>query len=456
MKHTTPRLLLALMAVLVGTGSQAQGLRISPQIGVSRANLPPIPAGPRQADHIVAVVNSEPITNVEVRTRLVRVEQQLAQQGGVLPPRDVLAQQVLERLIGEKAQLQLARDTGLKIEDSAVDQAEQNVARQNQIEVAELRRRLESDGISPASFRAQLRDQLTLSRLREREVEPRVRVTDQDVDQFIQEQKGIGSATDMVLNLAQVLIAVPEGATAAQVAERQVRAQQVLKRAQDGEDFAKLAREMSDTPGAARDGGQMGPREADRYPTLFVDAVKAVPAGGVAALVRSGAGFHVLKVLEKRQADMPGISVTQTHARHILLRVSAQMPESQARERLGDFKKRIEAGKADFAELAREFSQDGSARDGGDLGWTNPGMFVPEFEDVLNSLRPGELAPPLVSRFGVHLIQLLERRQATLSEREQREIARSLLRERKLDEAYVNWARDVRGRAYVELRDPPQ
>ncbi len=456
MKHTTPRLLLALLAVLVGTGSNAQGLRISPQIGVSRANLPPTPAGPRQADHIVAVVNSEPITNVEVRTRLVRIEQQLAQQGGVMPPRDVLAQQVLERLIGEKAQLQLARDTGLKVDDGAIDQAEQNVARQNEIDVTELRRRLESDGISPASFRAQLRDQLTLSRLREREVEPRVRVTDQDVDQFIQEQKGIGSATDMVLDLGQVLIAVPEGATAAQVAERQARAQQVLARAQAGEDFAKLAREMSDAPGAASDGGQMGSREADRYPALFVDAVKAVPPGGIAALVRSGAGFHVLKVLEKRQADMPGISVTQTRARHILLRVSAQMPESQARERLLDFKKRIETGKADFAELAREFSQDGSARDGGDLGWTNPGMFVPEFEDVLSSLRPGELSAPLVSRFGVHLIQLQERRQATLSEREQREIARNLLREKKLDEAYVEWARDVRGRAYVELRDPPQ
>jgi peptidyl-prolyl cis-trans isomerase SurA len=352
--------------------------------------------------------------------------------------------------------LQLARDTGLKVDDGAIDQAEQNVARQNEIDVTELRRRLERDGISPASFRAQLRDQLTLSRLREREVEPRVRVTDQDVDQFIQEQKGIGSATDMVLDLGQVLIAVPEGATAAQVAERQARAQQVLARAQAGEDFAKLAREMSDAPGAASDGGQMGSREADRYPALFVDAVKAVPPGGIAALVRSGAGFHVLKVLEKRQADMPGISVTQTRARHILLRVSAQMPESQARERLLDFKKRIETGKADFAELAREFSQDGSARDGGDLGWTNPGMFVPEFEDVLSSLRPGELSAPLVSRFGVHLIQLQERRQAILTEREQREIARNLLREKKLDEAYVEWARDVRGRAYVELRDPPQ
>ena len=456
MKHLTPRLVLALMAVVVGTGSQAQGLRISPQIGVSRANMPPIPAGPRQADHIVAVVNSEPITNVEVRTRLVRVEQQLAQQGGVLPPRDVLAQQVLERLIGEKAQLQLARDTGLKIEDSVVDQAEQNVARQNQIDVAELRRRIESDGMTPASFRAQLRDQLTLTRLREREVEPRVRVTDLEVDQFIQEQKGGGTAAEMVLDLGQVLIAVPEGATAAQVAERQARAQQVLARAKAGEDFAKLAREMSDAPSAARDGGQMGAREADRYPAVFVDAVKSVPVGGLAALVRSGAGFHVLKVLEKRQGDMPGVSVTQTRARHILLQVSAQTPESAARERLDDFKKRIEAGKADFAQLAREFSQDGSARDGGDLGWTNPGMFVPEFEDVLNSLRPGEIAPPLVSRFGVHLIQLIERRQANLSEREQREIARNLLRERKLDEAYVDWARDVRGRAYVELRDPPQ
>lgn len=456
MKHPTSTLLLALLATVASVASQAQGLRVSPQLGASRANLPLTQAGPRQADHIVAVVNSEPITNVEVRTRLVRLEQQLAQQGGALPPRDVLAQQVLERLISEKAQLQLARETGVRVDEALVNQAEQNVARQNQLDLASMHKRLEADGISPERFREELRNQLLLTRLREREVEPQVKVSDLEVDQFIQEQNATTDIASLTLDLAQVLIAVPENASTAQVDERRARAQQVLDRATKGEDFARLAREFSDAPGASTDGGQMGLREADRYPSLFVDAVKALPVGAVSTLLRSGAGFHVLKVLDKRQAGMPGISVTQTRARHILLRPTAQMPESVARERIADFKKRIEAGTADFAQLARENSQDGSARDGGDLGWANPGMFVPEFEDVLNGLRPGEIAPPLVSRFGVHLIQLLERRQATLTEREQREIARNLVREKKLDEAYINWAREVRGRAYVELRDPPQ
>ena len=200
----------------------------------------------------------------------------------------------------------------------------------------------------------------------------------------------------------------------------------------------------------------VGLRTADRYPPLFVEATKTLREGGISEVVRSGAGFHVIKVVEKRQGGLPGIHVTQSHARHILLRPNAQLSETAARERLADFKKRIEAGQADFAALAREFSQDASGRNGGDLGWSNPGMFVPEFEATVDSLAPGKIADPIVSRFGVHLIQLLERRQSSLSQREQREIARNLVREKKLDEAYAQWAQDVRGRAYVEYREPPQ
>jgi peptidyl-prolyl cis-trans isomerase SurA len=199
----------------------------------------------------------------------------------------------------------------------------------------------------------------------------------------------------------------------------------------------------------------VGLRSVDRYPPLFVQATQALPVGGVSDLVRSGAGFHVIKVIEKRRAAVAGIHVDQSHARHILLRPGAQLSEAAARQRLADFKARIEAGQADFAQLAREFSQDASAANGGDLGWAGPGLFVPEFEEALNALAPGQIADPLVSRFGVHLIQLLERRQATLSQREQREAARHLVREKKLDEAYARWAQDVRGRAYVEMREPP-
>ncbi len=442
---------LACIAVAIALPLGAQGLR-TPLPGGARL-VPRVDSGPRAADYIVAVVNSEPITNNEVRTRMLRFEQQLQQSGQPIPPRPEFARQVLERLISEKAQLQLARETGVKVEESTVDQAEQNVARQNHIDVAELRRRLAAEGLPLAQFREDLRNQLMLTRLRERELEPRVKVTDLEVEQYLREQQQ-GDAAPMELNLAHILIAVPENASEAQIAALRTKAQRVQERARAGEDFGKLARESSDSPGTAN-GGQTGLRSADRYPPLFVQAVQAVPEGGVSELVRSGAGFHIIKVIEKRRGGLPGINVVQSHARHILLRPSAQLSEAAARQRLADFKKRIEAGQADFAQLAREFSQDASAANGGDLGWANPGLFVPEFEEAMNSLSPGQIAEPVVSRFGVHLIQLLERRQATLSQREQREVARNVVREKKLDEAYAQWAQDVRGRAYVEMREPP-
>lgn len=446
---------LGCIALALALPVAAQGLRPAPQSGPGRL-APRADTSPRAADYIVAVVNSEPVTNNEVRSRMSRFEQQLAQQGQPIPPRAEFARQVLERLISEKAQLQLARESGIKVEDATVDQAEQNVARQNQIDVPELRRKLAAEGIELSQFRDDLRNQLLLTRLRERELEPRVKVSDLEADQFLRDQQqGRNGAMPLEINLAHILVAVPENASEAQVASLRAKAQRVQQRARAGEDFAKLAREFSDSPGVADSGGQVGLRSADRYPPLFVQAVQALPEGGVSDVVRSGAGFHVIKVIEKRRAGLPGVNVVQSHARHILLRPSAQLSEAAARQRLADFKKRIEAGQADFAQLAREFSQDASAAQGGDLGWAGPGLFVPEFEDALNALAPGQIAEPLISRFGVHLIQLIERRQATLSQRERREIARNLVREKKLDEAYAQWAHDVRGRAYVELRDPP-
>jgi peptidyl-prolyl cis-trans isomerase SurA len=424
----------------------AQGLRVAPPAG-TRA--------PRAADYIVAVVNSEPITNNEVRLRMSRIQQQMAQQGQGIPPHDEFARQVLDRLISEKAQLQLARENGIKIEDTQVDQAEQNLARQNQIDVPELRRRLAAEGMPLAQFREELRNQLLLTRLRERELESKVKVSDLDVDQYIRQQESGTDAASQEYNLAHILVAVPENATAAQVENLHARAEQVLKRARSGEDFGKLVREFSDAPGAAETGGLVGLRTVDRLPPLFVQAVQKVPEGGISDIVRSGAGFHIIKVVERRGGGLPGPNVIQSHARHILLRPGAQLSEAAAVQRLADFKRRIQSGQADFAQLAREYSQDASARNGGDLGWTNPGVFVPEFEDTINALAPGQVSDPVISRFGVHLIQLLERREATLTQRELREIARNQLREKKLDELYAQWAQDVRGRAYVEIREPP-
>ena len=453
MNHRAFALVLACAAAAAASPASAQ-LRVSPQLGARAA--PRADSGPRAADFIVAVVNSEPITNNEVRTRMVRFEQQLAQQGAALPSRPELTRMVLERLISEKAQLQLARESGIRVDDGTVDQAEANFARQNQMDVAELRRRLAADGVSPASFREDLRSQLLLQRLRDREVESKVKVAEPDIDAFLREQQqSAGDPAALEINLAQILVAVPENAAEAQVRELQAKAQRLQERARAGEDFAKLARENSEAPGAAN-GGLMGLRGADRYPPLFVEAVQSLPEGAVSGVLRSGAGFHVLKVVEKRQGGMPGVNVTQNHARHILLRPNAQLSEKAALDRLADFKRRVQAGQADFAQLARENSQDASAARGGDLGWANPGLFVPEFEDVVNGLAPGQIADPFVSRFGVHLVQLLERRVNRLSEREQRDIARNLVREKKLDEAYAQWAQDVRNRAYVEFREPPQ
>jgi peptidyl-prolyl cis-trans isomerase SurA len=434
--------------------ADAQGLR--PATPGTSPRLAQRDLGPRQADYIVAVVNSEPITNNEVRARMVRFEQALAAQGQPVPPPAEFARQVLERLIGEKAQLQLAKENGVKAEDAAVDLAEQNVARQNRIDVPELRRRLAAEGVPLAQYREELRDQLLLTRLREREFESRVKVSDYEVDEYLRNQQTTNDPAAIDINLAHILIGLPENATDAQVAQARQRAEGVLRRAKAGEDFAKLAREFSDAPGASTSGGVVGLRSGDRYPPIFFDAVRSLPEGGIAELVRSGAGFHVIKLVEKHQGGVAGMRVVQSHARHILLRPNAQMSETQALARLADFKKRVEGGQADFAALAREFSQDGSAKQGGDLGWSSPGLFVPEFEETINSLQPGQIAAPMVSRFGVHLVQLLERRQATLSQREQREIARNALREKKLDEAYAQWAQEVRGRAYVEYREPPQ
>lgn len=455
MTHRILALTLACLATFSTLTTQAQGLRPSlpPVTGVT--SVRPLASAQRQADFIVAVVNSEPITNNEVRIELQRVVQQLAQQRRPQPDSNELARQVLERLISEKAQLQLARESGIRADDAAIDQAEQTVARQNQMDVPELRRRIALDGVTPSQFRDQLRDQILLTRLRERDVESRVRVTDLEVDQYLREQKNGNTTATQEINMAQVLVAVPDAPTPEQMAALQARAQRVLERARAGEDFATLVREQSDAADRAN-GGQLGLRSVDRYPPLFVEATQNLGVGGLSGLVRSGAGFHILKVIDRRSAGMPDMRVTQSRARHILLRATPQLSESAARDKLNDFRRRIQAGQADFSTLARENSQDASAGQGGDLGWASPGQFVPEFEAVMNTLTPGQIADPLISRFGVHLIQLMERRNVTLSPQEQREMVRGMLREKKIDEAYANWARDVRGRAYVEMREPPQ
>jgi peptidyl-prolyl cis-trans isomerase SurA len=467
MKHIRSIITLGCLAAMAAT-SGAQGfrsgsgitdiMRAGPRLGPSapRAVAPPAAAPvQRAAEYIVALVNSEPITNTEVQTRVTRLVKENAEAERY--PRAELTRLVLDRLILERAQLQLAKESGIKVDEVAIDQAEQTVARQNEISLVELRRRVAAEGIAAQDFRNDLRDQLLLTRLRDREVESKVKISDTEADDYLREQRNtvVKDTALLNLNLAQVLVALPETATDAQVATAQKKAQGLADRARAGEDFAKLVRENSDSPDRAN-GGAIGMRSADRYPPLFVDAVQSVAVNGIAGPVRSSAGFHVLKVLAKAQVGSADATITQTQVRHILLLNDPKRTTAQAVAQLAEFKRRLQAGTADFAGLARDNSQDGSAKEGGDLGWSSPGQFVPEFEEAMDRLAPGQVSDPVVSRFGVHLIQVVARRDSKLSQAEQREAARAALREQKGSEAYNTWAQEVRARAYVEYRDPPQ
>lgn len=448
-RSTGLQILLAAGLLLGAWPAQGQALRPAPE-----PQRPASAPSTRTVDYIVALVNSEPVTNFDVRQRMSRVEQQFAAQGRTLPPRDELARQVLEQLIVERALLQQATELGIRVDEATLAQAEQSLAAQNQLSVEAFRRRLAAEGMDLNKLRSELRNQVLLQRLRDREVEARVRVTEADIDRFIAERQA-ARPEGLELNLGHVLVPVPEGAGPDQLRELTARAQGVADRLRGGADLAAQAREYSAAPEAAG-GGLLGLRPLSRLPELFVQAVRNLPVGGVAGPLRSAAGLHVLKVVEKRQAPLPELSVVQSRARHILLRPGAQLSQEEAVARLASYRQQVAAGQASFEDLARQHSQDGSARQGGDLGWVSPGQFVPEFEQVMDALRPGEMSQPVVSRFGVHLIRLEERRQAALSEREQREMARELVREQKADDAINAWTEEVRSRAFVELRESPQ
>jgi peptidyl-prolyl cis-trans isomerase SurA len=407
----------------------------------------------RTGDFILAVVNQELVTNTEVETRIVRVREEAARSRQNLPPADELRRQVLDVLIDERVLVTYARDSGERVDEAEIDRAVANVAAQNQVSLAELRERLARQGIDFQRFRRNLRDQILVERVREREVAGRIRVTEAEIDAFIDKRRA-ETGTAATYNIAQILVTVPEGASDALVGDRRARAEAALARVRGGEAFETVAREVSEDSNRAQ-GGVIGPRPADRLPDVFMDVVRPMKSGEVAAqLLRTGAGFHVLKLVEKREPD--AFTIQQTRAQHILLRVSPQLSAEAASARLREFKRQIEAGSKAFEALARENSEDGSAAQGGDLGWASPGMFVPEFEETMNKLPIGGISDPVVSRFGVHLIRVRERREQTLEPRQQREQARNALREQKFDEAFGEWQRELRARAYVEMREAPQ
>ena len=407
----------------------------------------------RVGDYIVAVVNSELVTAYEVEQRAARAREELRRGGAREPSNDELRTQVLDALIDERVMVTYARDSGVKVDEAELDRAVNSVAANNRMTLPELRRRLAAEGLEFARFRNNLRDQIMVERVREREVHQRIRVTDSEIDRYLEQKKNTAAAA-IELNLAQILVTVPENASDAVVAERKARIDAALARVRAGADFATVAREVSED-GNRANGGVIGLRPASRLPDLFVEQSRDLKAGEVSpAPFRSSGGFHVLKLIERREGQ--AVRVQQTRARHILLRSSAQASVQDAARRLQDLKRQIEDGQRRFEDVAREVSEDSSAISGGDLGWVSPGGFVPEFEDAMNLLQPGAISSPVVSRFGVHLIQVIERREIELSAKEVRDQAQAALREQKFDSAYQEWTKDLRARAYIEMRDPPQ
>jgi len=407
----------------------------------------------RGGDYIAAVVNQELVTAGEVQRRVEGALAEARRRGARLPPEAELRRQVLDALIDERVIITNARESGLRVEEAEIDRAVQNIAAQNQISMEVLRQRLAAEGMDYARFRATLRDQITIERMREREVYRRIQISDEEVDKILDEERARINA-DAETNLAQILVSVPERADEATVAARRERIMAALARVRGGEAFDAVAKEVSEDGNRAR-GGEIGLLPAARLPDVFIEATRLLRPGEVTAEpLRSGAGFHILKVVERKEKPLG--EATETRARHVLLRTSPQLSAEVASRRLADFRRQIESGARSFEDIARQYSEDGSAASGGELGWAGPGVMVPEFEAAMNALPVGGLSAPVVSRFGVHLIQVLERRKVVLDIKQLREQARNALREQRFEQVYQDWTKELRSLAYIEFREPPQ
>ncbi|HNQ76125.1 MAG TPA: peptidylprolyl isomerase, partial [Pseudothauera hydrothermalis] len=400
-----------------------------------------------EVDRIVAVVNNEPITATQLRASLERAIRRLAQQGTELPPREALERQMLERLILERAQLQRARELGLQVDEGMLERAIGRVADNNRMTLEALRNALDKDGIPWRRFRDEIRTELLLQRLREREVDSRIVVTEAEVDNFIATNPDAFSGREY--RLAHILLRAPEGASPAQLDALLARAKQIQRRLEEGEDFAAVAASVSDAPDAMN-GGELGWRSRDRLPAIFAEALETLRPGEVSPILRSAAGVHLIKLLEVRGGELGADSVQQTRVSHILIRTSEVLSDAEAESRLKGLRERIVLGNADFAELAKAHSADPSAAKGGELGWIYPGDTVPEFERAMNALAPGEISEPIRSPFGWHLIKVHERRQQDVSDERKRAMARAALRQRKAEDAFEDWIRQLRDSTYVE------
>jgi len=401
-------------------------------------------------DEIMVIVNDDVITRHELDARLATVVSQLKKQGTPLPEASALEKQILERMIGDLLQQQFAKETGLKIDDVQLDKALLRIAQQNKIaSLADFRAKIEQDGVDFIKFREEIRTEILTSRLREREIDSKLVIGDNEIENYIANQsKQTGKGEE--LNLAHIMVVVPEQASAEKIQTYRQRAEQALAKLNSGSPFAQVAAGYSDASDALQ-GGNLGWRSADRLPTMFVEAIQKLHPGELSGILRSPNGFHILKLIERRSKDAP-VVITQTHARHILVKTSELVPENEAKSRLSEIKQRIDKG-ADFAEQAKLYSEDGSAPQGGDLGWLSPGDTVPEFEGAMDALKPGQISGLVQSGFGWHLIQVLERRNADVSAEQKKMQARNAIRAFRSDEAFQDWLRQLRDRAFIEYRN---
>lgn len=405
------------------------------------------PAEPSLLDRVLAVVNSEVITRLELDDQVKLAARELTRQGTTLPDRTMLEKQLLERMITTRVMAQHARETGVRVDEQQVDRALARIAEQNKFKPDELEQYLREEGIDIARYREDLRNDIIVARLREREVESRITVSEAEVDRFLKGQKAEGRNDEF--NLLHILVTLPEAASPEQIQSRRSRAEEALARLRKGEDFKQVSATYSDAPNALQ-GGDLGWRPVGRLPTIFAQALGGMKPGDVSGVLRSPAGFHIIKLAEKRALSNQ-VLVEQVRARHILIRLSEIVGEQEARRRLDGMRRRIVSG-ADFAEIAKSQSEDASSARGGDLGWLSPGDTVPEFEQAMMALAPGEVSQPVRSPFGWHLIQVLERRKEDLTRERERQVARQSIRVRKGDEAFTDWVRQLRDRAFVEYR----
>ncbi len=421
-----------------------------PRTALAQAQ-PAEPADILEVDRIVAVVNSDVITMHDLQARINQAILMLRSRNATPPPREDLERQTLERMIRERVQIQYAEENQLRVDDRMLEAALGRIAESNNMDINQFRAAIERDGMRWPTFREDIRKEILLSRLRDREVENRVVVTEGEIDNFIAHPERQPDEKEEY-NLSHILLRAPEGATPEQLLRLKARADAAAEQIAKGEDFAKVAASYSDAQDGAS-GGSLGWRALDRLPTLFAEKVPSYKVGQVSEILRSAAGFHIFKVVGKRGGTGSGADsrVSQTRARHILIKPSEVLNDAEARRKLVALKERLDNG-ADFAELARLNSQDMSASKGGDLGWLYPGDTVPEFQRVMDELKPGQISEPVQSPFGWHLIQVVERRNDEVSTERQRAAARMALRDRKAEEVYQDWVRQLREAAYVEIR----